>query len=106
MATVDPIWIPKLFNILEASLVSQWRSVLHDINDEGNEQTTEDRRLTVALGMVMGHNQRLCARLPNGVNITLQGHKPSHTTRLDIANIEAWLHEEGLRIPADPHPLM
>ena len=54
--------------------------------------------------MAMGHTRRLCARIPNGVSITLQGYKPSHATRLETANIEAWLHEEGLRIPADPHP--
>ena len=89
---------------LETSLVSQWRSVLHEINDENDEQTTEDRHFTAALGMAMGHTRRLCARLPNGISTTLQGYKPSHATRLEIANIEAWLHEEGLRIPADPHP--
>jgi hypothetical protein len=81
---------------LETSLVSQWRSVLHEINDENDEQTTEDRRFTAALGMAMGHTRRLCARLPNRISTTLQGYKPSHATRLEVANIEAWLHEEGL----------
>ena len=53
--------------------------------------------------MAIGHTRRLCARLPDGTGTTLQGYKPSHATRLAIANIETWLHEEGLRIPADPH---
>ena len=88
---------------LETSLVSQWRSILHKINDEDDEQTTEDRHLTATLGMAIGHTRRLCARLPNGTGTTLQGYKPSHATRLEIANIEARLREEGLRIPADPH---
>ena len=54
--------------------------------------------------MAMGHTRRLCARLPNGISTTLQGYKPSHATRLEAANIDAWLHEKGLRIPTGPHP--
>ena len=93
----------KIVQHLEASLVSQWRCVLHDTDDEDVEQTTEDRRLTAALGMAIGHTRRLCARLPNEANETLHGYKPSHATGLEIANIEAWLHEEGLQIPVDPY---
>ena len=93
----------KIVQHLEASLVSQWRCVLHDTDDEDIEQTSEDRRLTAALGMAIGHTRRLCARLPNEANGTLHGYKPSHATRLEIANIEAWLHEEGLQIPVDSY---
>ena len=53
--------------------------------------------------MAIGHTRRLCARLPNEANETLHGYKPSHATGLEIANIEAWLHEEGLQIPVDPY---
>ena len=89
---------------LETSLLRQWRSVLHEINDKDDEQTTEDRRLTAALGMAIGHTRRLCACLPNGTTSAYsQGHKPSRATRLELANIQAWLHEEGLRTPVDPH---
>ena len=54
--------------------------------------------------MAMGHTRRLWARLPIGNSTTLQGYKPCHAARLEVANIDAWLHKEGLRIPADSHP--
>ena len=89
---------------LETSLLKRWRSVLHKIDDKDDEQTTEDRRLTAALGMAIGHTRRLCARFPNeATSAYFQEHKPSHATRLELANIEAWLHEEGSRTPVDLH---
>ena len=78
--------------------------MLHEIDGKDDEQTTEERRLTAALGMAIGHTRRLCARFPNeATSAYFQEHKPSHATRLELANIEAWLNEEGLRTPVDPH---
>ena len=84
---------------LEASLVNQWRSVLHDID---YEQTAEDRHFTAALGMAMGHTRRLCARLIKGNGTNPQKYRTNHTKELEIANIETWLHEDNLRTPTDP----
>ena len=73
---------------MEASVLARWRSVLHELSDENGEQRTEDQRLTAALGMAIGHIRRLCARFVNETTgAYLQGNKPSHATRLDMANI-------------------
>ena len=38
------------------------------------------------------------------MGIHLHRNKISHATRLELANIETWLHEEGLRAPDNPDP--
>ena len=54
--------------------------------------------------MAIGHTRRLCTHSPNEtISAYFQGHKTSHATRLELANIEAWLHEEGLRPPDNLH---
>ena len=49
---------------LETSLVSQWRSVLHEINNEDDEQTTEEGHLTVALGMAIRSHPKIMRTPP------------------------------------------
>ena len=90
---------------LETSLLNKWRSVLNEIGDKDGKLTAEDQCLMAILGMAIGHTRRLCACFINkATGIHLHRNKISHATRLELASIETWLHEEGLRAPDNPDP--
>ena len=90
---------------LETSLLNKWRSVLNEIGDKDDKLTAEDQCLMAILGMAIGHTRRLCACFINkATGIHLHRNKISHATRLELASIETWLHEEGLRAPDNPDP--
>ena len=80
---------------LEASLLAQWKSVLHEVSDEEGEHRAEDQRLTAVLGMVIGHTRRLCARFikeaTEALGMDLHRNEKSHATRLELATIETWM---------------
>ena len=84
---------------MEASLLTQWTSVLHMADVTDSKATAEDQHLTATLGMAIGHTRRLCARFtkeaketdtPNRHTVT----EPTRTTKLELASIKTWIHDE------------
>ena len=48
--------------------------------------------------MAIGHTRRLCARFSNeATGKQIHKNEISHATRLELASIETWIHEEGLQ---------
>ena len=57
-----------------------------------------DNRSPAPSGMAIGHTRRLYACFASkATGVHLHGKKISHATRLELANIKTWLHEEGLQ---------
>ena len=75
------------------------------IGDKQSVSDTDDRKLESALGMVIGHTRRNCARFAReaiGTSETTQTDPDSVTgevddaARLEIASVKTWVHEEDL----------
>ena len=94
---------------MEASLLTQWMSVLHMADVKDSNATAEDQHLTATLGMAIGHTRRLCARFikeaketdtPNRHTVT----EPTRTTKLELASIKTWIHDENSQSTDESDP--
>ena len=72
---------------MEASLLTQWTSVLHMADVKDSKTTAEDQHLTATLGMAIGHTIMRTIMRTLHQRSQRDGHsKPSHYHRTDPYN--------------------